>query len=86
VNKRKLLAKVRNNPWNVRFADLVLLAEAHGFELDRQSGSSHSIFKHPAARALLNLRPHDDGEAKSYPVREFLSMVDEYGLTMGEDQ
>lgn len=86
VNKRKLLAKVRSNPRDVRFADLVLLVEAHGFVLDRQTGTGHRVFKHPEVQALLNLQPRHDGKAKPYQVRELLAMVDEYGLMMGEDQ
>ena len=39
VRKRKLLARMRNNPRNVRFSDLVLLVEAAGFEFKRQVGS-----------------------------------------------
>jgi predicted RNA binding protein YcfA (HicA-like mRNA interferase family) len=81
VNKRKLLARARNNPRNVRFSDLLSLVEAHGFVLDRIDGS-HQIFKHPGVRELLNLQPRKDGKAKPYQVREFLARVEEYGLTM----
>lgn len=81
VNKRKLLERVRNNPRDVRFPDLVSLAEAHGFVLDRSEGS-HRVYKHARVRELLNLQPRKDGKAKPYQVGEFLARVDEYGLKL----
>ena len=41
---------------NVRFDDLIRLAEAFGFELKRVAGSHH-ILAHPAMAELLNLQP-----------------------------
>lgn len=85
MNKRKLLERARNNPRDVRFADLVSLAEAHGFALDRVDGS-HRVYKHPRVRELLNLQPRKDGKAKPYQVREVLARIDEYVLTMEADR
>ena len=81
MSTRRLLERVRNNPRNVRFSDLISLVEAHGFTLDRIDGS-HQIYKHLAVRELLNLQPRRDGKAKPYQVHEFLKRVEEYGLTM----
>jgi predicted RNA binding protein YcfA (HicA-like mRNA interferase family) len=79
ANKRKLLERVRNNPRDVRFSDLVSLLEAHGFVLDRVEGS-HRVYKHAKVREMLNIQPRKDGKAKPYQVREFLARVKEYGL------
>ena len=47
MNLRKLLRRLSQGSFrNVRFSDVVRLAEAFGFELDRTSGSHH-IFAHP---------------------------------------
>lgn len=60
------------------------LVEAFGFVLDRHSGTSHRIYKHsrfPDAR--LNLQPVA-GEAKSYQIRQFLKLIEEYNLLIDD--
>ena len=70
---------------NVRFDDLIRLAEAFGFELKRVTGSHH-ILAHPAMAELLNLElvclrsslansgPFPDGPTSSKAAyRKFLS-------------
>ena len=84
MNKRKLLAKTRNNPRDVRFSDLILLAEAHGFRLHRVRGS-HRIFVHDQLPDQLNLQPDQVGKAKQYQVNAFLRLVDEYALRLEDD-
>ena len=84
VRRTKLLARVRNNPRNVRFSDLLLLVEASGFVFKRQPGS-HRQYWHPSARVALNLQPDANGKAKTYQVKEFLETVDAHGLTIRED-
>ena len=84
MKPRKLLARITFRQTNVRFRDLVRLAEARGFVKDRQSSTSHQIFKHsrfPDAR--LNLQPVG-GEAKPYQIKQLLSLVEEYNLTLDE--
>ena len=54
--------------------------------LDRAEGTSHRVYKHAKVRKLLNLQPRADGKAKPYQVRDFLRMVDEYGLTMEDER
>ena len=85
VRKRKLLARVRNNPRNVRFAELLLLVEATRFVFKRQVGS-HRQYWHPTARAALNLQPDANGRAKAYQVREFPETVNAHCLDFGEDE
>ena len=85
VRKANLLARVRNNPRDVRFSDLVTLVEATGFVFKRQPGS-HRQYWHPEARVSLNLQPDKNGKAKPYQVRDFLEAVDAYGLDVGEDE
>jgi predicted RNA binding protein YcfA (HicA-like mRNA interferase family) len=85
MNPRKLLRRLANSQTNVRFSDFTRLVETFGFVLDRHSGTSHRIYKHadfPDAR--LNLQPVS-GEAKPYQVRQFLKLVEEYDLSLGEE-
>jgi predicted RNA binding protein YcfA (HicA-like mRNA interferase family) len=55
MSKKKLFAKVLSGSGNVRFGDLVTLAEAFGFRQVRVAGSHH-IFSHPRIPELLNLQ------------------------------
>lgn len=71
---------VRGDLRNVGFAEFRRLIEAFGFELRRISGSHH-IYRHPHVPRPLSLQPKER-EAKPYQIRQFLVMVEEFGLTM----
>ena len=81
MRKHKILDKALNSPSNLRFAEMVSLVEAFGFNLSRLSGSHH-IFVHPAVPELINLQDAG-GRVKPYQVRQFLRLVERYNLTMG---
>ena len=82
MSKRKLLLKILSGSRNVRFGDMVTLAEAFGFELDRVSGSHH-IFTRPGIRELVNLQ-NVQGQAKPCQIRQFIRLVERYNLTLEE--
>jgi predicted RNA binding protein YcfA (HicA-like mRNA interferase family) len=83
LNPRKLLQRISTNQANIRFGDFARLVEAFGFVLDRQSGS-HRIYKHPRhLDARVNLQPVN-GQAKPYQVRQFLTLIEEYNLSLDE--
>jgi len=84
VDKRKLLARIINNPRSVRFADAIAMAEAFGFHLSRVGGSHH-LFAHPGIVELVNLQ-EVGGQAKPYQVRQFLKIVERYNLQLGDDE
>jgi predicted RNA binding protein YcfA (HicA-like mRNA interferase family) len=65
---------------NVGFTEFCRLIEAFGFELRRISGSHH-IYRHPKASRPFSLQPRER-EAKPYQIKQFLEMVEEFGLTM----
>jgi predicted RNA binding protein YcfA (HicA-like mRNA interferase family) len=65
---------------NVNFDEFRRLVEAFGFELRRVSGSHH-IYRHVSVPRPLSLQPRA-GEAKPYQIRQFLEIVEQYGLTM----
>ena len=79
---QKLLLKAINAPQNLRFAELMTLAGAFGYSLDRVKGSHH-IMVHPQADRVLNLQ-EVGGKAKPYQVRQFLRDIEEFHLTMKE--
>lgn len=55
MKKRKILEKVLAGSKNVRFREMIALAEGFGFRLSRISGSHH-IFIHPEVREMVNLQ------------------------------
>lgn len=82
MNKRKLFEKVLASSNNVQFREMITLVEAFGFQLSRIKGSHH-IFTHPEIPELLNLQERN-GKAKQYQVRQFLQLVEQYNLDLGE--
>ncbi|MBD2532730.1 type II toxin-antitoxin system HicA family toxin [Nostoc flagelliforme FACHB-838] len=81
--KRKLLEKVFSNSKNIQFNELVTLVEAFGFSLSRVNGSHH-IFTNPDIPELVNLQ-NRKGEAVPYQVRQFLILIEKYGLTLEDE-
>ncbi|MGG6269796.1 type II toxin-antitoxin system HicA family toxin [Leptolyngbya sp. AN03gr2] len=80
TKKRKLLEKILNNQKNIDFEDMVTLVEAFGFSRSRVSGSHH-IFEHPNIPELVNLQ-NRKGQAKPYQIRQFLTLIEQYSLTL----
>lgn len=66
----------------VSFRDFVTLAQSFGFVHARTRGS-HQSFGHRACPRLLLIQPLGK-DTKRYQVREFLDMIEEYGLTLEE--
>jgi hypothetical protein len=83
MNKRKLLKKVLAGPKNIRFADMVALVKGFGFRLARVSGGHH-IFERPDVPEIVNLQ-NRKGKAKPYQIRQFLKLVEQYNLELGEE-
>lgn len=85
AKKRKLLARIISGSKNVRFAEFTALLEAFGFVLKRISGSHH-IYKHPNVPDLLSVQPDSKDQAKSYQIRQFLKLVEEYSLSLDDTE
>lgn len=72
---KKILADMRREPANVRFADLRKVCE-HYLGPARQTGSSHLIFKMPwAGDPRINIQDMG-GKAKPYQVRQVLAAIE----------
>jgi len=80
MNKRKLLARALAGSKNMRFSEVVALAEAFGFRLSRVTGSHH-IFAHPQVHELVNLQ-QVGGKAKPYQIRQLLALAEQYNLEL----
>jgi predicted RNA binding protein YcfA (HicA-like mRNA interferase family) len=83
MNKRKLLKKVLAGSKNIRFEDMVTLVEGFGFQLARINGSHH-IFERADVAELVNLQSRK-GKAKPYQIKQFLKLVEQYSLELGEE-
>ncbi len=84
MNRKKLLRKALSSPKNLRFSEMVSLAEAFGFRLSRVRGSHH-IFTRPGVRELVNLQEVNK-KAKPYQVAQFLQLVEKYDLKLEDEE
>jgi len=83
INRKKLLFRLLNGSLNnVRFYEFTNLIEGFGFTQIRIAGSHH-IFSHSDLTELINLQEVDN-DAKPYQIRQFLSIVERYNLTLKE--
>ena len=64
------------------YRDFEALLRAFGFVAVRQKGS-HQSYKHPKAQRMMVIQPRGR-DAKDYQVRQFLDMVQEYGLKIDD--
>jgi len=80
MNKLKLLAKIQNDTINVRYNDFVALLHAYGFKCTRKNGS-HEIFRNMCIHEIINIQ-NVNGKAKSYQIKQFLSLVEKYNLRL----
>jgi hypothetical protein len=78
MKPRKTLDRIRAGSRDIKFQDLIGLAQALGFEVARISGSHH-ILRHRAVVELLNLQDVN-GAAKPYQVRQLMAIVSRYSL------
>jgi len=67
--------KIRKNPKNVKFHDLVSWPENNGFFLDRVNGSHH-VFVHPVIETPINIQKKKDGTVKDYQVKQAIKIID----------
>ena len=77
-----ILTRIRRNPKNVRFSDLLRVCD-HYFGPPRQHGGSHRIYKTPwPGDPRINIQKAK-GMAKAYQVKQVLLSIDkleaEYG-------
>ena len=75
TNIAEIISHMRNNPGNVRFADLCSVCD-HYFGTARQKGSSHRIYKTPwQGDPRINIQ-NDRGKAEDYQVKQVLKAIE----------
>lgn len=77
-----IFKKLLSGSKNVSFSDFVYCIKLFGFKLDRTKGSHH-IFINPKIRELINIQ-NVKGKAKPYQIRQFMKIVEQYNLKIGE--
>jgi predicted RNA binding protein YcfA (HicA-like mRNA interferase family) len=65
-----------------KFADLQKLLLAHGFKLNRVRGS-HEVYVREDVPEHVTIQPNGK-EAMDYQIREFLRIVKEYRISLGD--
>ena len=74
-NVENSLAKMREAPQNVRYAELAALCE-HFFGKPRRQGTSHAVYKTPwQGDPRVNIQEGKGGKATAYQVKQVLAAV-----------
>ncbi len=76
----KLHEQLRSGGRRLTYAEFVRLIEAFGFYHYRTTGS-HQIYVRDGIAQKVNIQPKGK-DAKDYQVRQFLDIVEQYGLTL----
>lgn len=71
----KLVRSMRNNPRDVRYAELVAVCD-HYFGAARHTGGSHSVYRVPWEKGPRVNIQDDHGLAKPYQVRQVLAAIE----------
>lgn len=70
-----IVARMRNNPADVRFDDLAKVCRQY-FGEPRQHGSSHMVFRTPwPGDPRVNIQRGNGGKAKAYQVKQVLAAL-----------
>ena len=81
-NINQKLKELRNNPKDVKFADLCKICEFY-FGKPRQTGTSHGIYKTPwQGNPRVNIL-NNKGKAKSYQVKQVLKAIERLEVEHG---
>ena len=84
-NIAEIVKQMKNNPDNVRFADLCMVCD-HFFGSARQKGSSHRIYKTSwQGDPRINIQ-NDNGKAKNYQVKQVLKAIEILEVNYGTEK
>lgn len=75
--KQKLFERLSRKPppTDFRWAELVSLAEQHGFVVSCPGGGSHHIFQHPDGLTFRASKTHPGGLLKLYQIDDALDAL-----------
>jgi len=81
----EIVKQMKNNPGNVRFADLCVVCD-HYFGTARQKGSSHRIYRTPwQGDPRINIQ-NAGGKAKNYQVKQVLKAIELLEVNYGIEE
>jgi hypothetical protein len=70
-----ILVQMKNNPMNVRFADLIKVC-SHYFGMERHEDRGHHVYKTPGkGDQRINIQNHK-AKAKAYQVKQALLAIE----------
>jgi predicted RNA binding protein YcfA (HicA-like mRNA interferase family) len=77
----RLYTKALTSPTNLRFNELIRLAEAVGF-IHRNTSGSHMTYKHHSLKRMMNFQPDkkNKSKAKQYQIKDLLAFIEENNL------
>jgi hypothetical protein len=79
-----LIARMREHPGGVRFADLCKVCD-HFFGQARQTSGSHRVYKTPwVGDPRVNIQNHK-GHAKAYQVKQILKAIERLEIEHGRE-
>jgi hypothetical protein len=71
-----LIARMRENPQDIRFAELEKVCD-HFFGSPRSKATSHNVYKTPwPGEPRVNIQRDKGGKAKAYQVKQVLQAID----------
>jgi len=80
-----LIARMRENPGGVRYADLCKVCE-HYFGPARQTSGSHRVYKSPwIGDPRVNIQ-NSKGSAKAYQVKQVLKAIERLEIEHGRER
>jgi hypothetical protein len=80
-----ILARMEDNPRNIRFNDLCKVCD-HFFGEPRQSRGSHRVYKTPwQGDPRINIQNHK-GKAKAYQVKQVLLAIEKLEVYHGPEK
>jgi len=74
----KRICRILNNPWDVRFADIIKILEGEGYWLDNTTGS-HFVYTNGAVRMTVVRRKKTAHPISVERVIEALELRERYG-------
>jgi len=85
ANTNVIIKQMKQNPKDVRFADLCKICDLY-FGQARQKSSSHRIYKTPwQGDPRVNIQ-NQKGKAKAYQVKQVLKAIDRLEVDHGHEK
>lgn len=80
TQRDKLLEKMRNNPWKIKFKDLEKVLRSYGFTY---SYKKHHKFKRPGYRAIIIAAHSSKTKVHAKAVKDVLRIIEEIEANEG---